>query len=88
MATNNIFEEYALGSILSDSAEMSYEDVMESLQNGEVPEDIIVWEPFEYEDPRALANRLEDFHDMFKTFAEELEERRAEVTYGTKQVDK
>lgn len=85
---NNIFQEYALGSILSDSAELDYDTIMESLENGVVPDDVIVWQPFEYEDPRILANRLEDFHDMFITFAEELEERRAEVTYGKKQVDK
>jgi hypothetical protein len=77
MATNNIFEEYALGSVLSDSAEMSYNDVMEALESGNIPEDVIVWAPFEYEDPRALASRIEEYHDIFKTFAEELDERRA-----------
>ena len=75
---NNIFQEYALGSILSDSAELEYDTIMESLENGVIPDDVIVWAPFEYEDPRILANRLEDFHDMFITFAEELEERRAQ----------
>lgn len=84
MATNNIFEQYALGSVLSDSAELGYDEIMESLQNGEIPEDVIVWAPFEYEDTRALAERIEEFHDIFKAFAEDLEERRAQKFYGDK----
>lgn len=75
---NNIYEEYALGSVLSDSAGLDYDVVVDSLRNGDMPDEVIVWQPFEYEDMRGLAERIEEYHDIFKTFAEELDERRAQ----------
>lgn len=75
---NNIFEKYALGAVLSDSNEMSYEDVTESLEKGIIPEGVIVWEPFENDYPERILELIEEHHDIFKAFADELDERRAE----------
>ena len=74
---NNIYQKYALGAVLSDSNEMDYDDVLESLDNDTIPEGIIVWEPFENYYPDRLAELLEEHHDIFRAFAEELDERRA-----------
>ena len=74
---NTISEKYALGAVLSDSNEMDYEDVLDSLERGVLPEGVIVYAPFENEDLRNLANLIEENHDIFRAFIEELDERRA-----------
>lgn len=75
---NNIFQKYALGAVLADSFELDYDIVLETLNEGELPEGVSVWYPFENEDKRNLANLIEEQHDIFQAFAEELSERRAE----------
>lgn len=74
---NTISEKYALGAVLSDSNEMDYNDVLESLDKGTIPEGVVVWEPFENYYPDRLAELLEEHHDIFQAFIEELDERRA-----------
>ena len=72
---NNIYEKYALGAVLSDSNELDYGVVLDTLNEGELPEGVSVWYPFENEDTRSLANLIEEHHDIFKCFAEELAEQ-------------
>lgn len=75
---NNIFQKYALGAVLSDSNEHDYDDVLEAFENGECPEGVSIWSPFENYDYYELAQLIEEQHDIFKCFTEELDERRAE----------
>ena len=75
---NNIYQKYALGAVLSDSNQLEYADILESLDKGTIPEGVIVWEPFENYYPDRLAELIDEHHDIFKCFADELDERRAE----------
>ena len=75
---NNIFQKYGLGAVLADSNELDYDDVLESLEQGECPEGVSIWAPFENYEYHELASLIEEQHDIFRAFAEELDERRAE----------
>ena len=75
---NNIFQKYALGAVLADSNEHDYEELLESFENGECPDGVSIWAPFENYDYYELAQLIEEQHDIFKAFAEELDERRAD----------
>lgn len=77
VSLNTICEKYALGAVFSDSNEMDYSDLLESLDKGVIPEGVIVWEPFENYYPDRIAELVEEHHDIFKCFIEELDERRA-----------
>ena len=77
VSLNTISEKYALGAVLSDSNEMDYNDILEALNEGKLPEGVSVWYPFENEDLLNLANLIEEYHDIFQAFIEELDERRA-----------
>lgn len=74
---NNIYQKYALGAVLADSNELDYDDVLESFEQGECPEGVSIWHPFENHDYYELAQLIEEQHDIFRAFAEELDERRA-----------
>lgn len=75
---NNIHQKYALGAVLSDSNELDYGDVIEAFENGECPDGVSVWAPFENYEYYELAQLIEEQHDIFLAFTEELDERRAE----------
>ena len=77
VSLNTISEKYALGAVLSDSNEMDYNDILESLENGEIPEGVSIWAPFENYEYYELAQLIEEQHDIFQAFIEELDERRA-----------
>lgn len=74
---NNIFQKYALGAVLADSNEHDYEELLESFEQGECPDGVSIWQPFENHDYYELAQLIEEQHDIFRAFAEELDERRA-----------
>lgn len=73
---NNIFQKYALGAVLADSNEHDYDELLESFEQGECPDGVSIWAPFENHDYYELASLIEEQHDIFKAFAEELDERR------------
>lgn len=70
--SNTLVDQYALGTILTDSAELDYDYIISKLEEGEIPEDVIVWEPFELYDPKYLASILEDVRDGYRCFAEDI----------------
>lgn len=74
---NTIFEKYALGAILSDSNGHRYDFIMENFELGEIPNGVVVYAPFEDLQPEELANLIEEERDIFRAFAQELDERRA-----------
>jgi len=52
-------EKYALGQFLSDySEDLDYDEIIEKLSQGDV-EDILIWQPFENEDPSVVAERIQ-----------------------------
>lgn len=75
---NNIYQKYALGAVLADSNELDYDTVLEAFENGECPDGVSIWHPFENHEYYELAELIEEQHDIFRAFAEELDERRAE----------
>ena len=77
ISLNTISEKYALGAVLSDSNEMDYNEVFESLDKGVMPEGVIVWEPFENYSTDRIAELIEEYQDIFTCFIAELDERRA-----------
>ena len=70
--SNTLVDQYALGTILTDSAELDYDYIVDQLEKNEIPEGVIVWQPFENYDPRYLASILEDVRDGYRCFAEDI----------------
>lgn len=67
-----LIKEYAIGAVLSDSNEMSYTDFAEELAQDNIPEEVIVYQPYENLDPQELLEVMEEQYDIFETFAERL----------------
>lgn len=67
-----IIKEYAIGAIFSDTAEMGYSALVEELDQDNIPDEVIVYEPYEGLDPQDLLERVEEQYDIFETFAEQL----------------
>lgn len=63
-------ENMALGQFLSDwdVDATNYDEIMESLTKGEIPDDVYVWEVVENEPPEVLANLIEGMRNDFMHF--------------------
>ena len=69
-----LIKEYAIGAVLSDSNEMGYTAFAEELGQDNIPEDVIVYQPYENLDPQELLEVMEEQYSIFETFAEQLME--------------
>jgi len=69
-----IIKEYAIGAVLSDTAEMSYSAFAEELDQDNIPEEVIVYAPYNGLDPHELLEAMEEQYDIFQTFAEQIME--------------
>jgi hypothetical protein len=67
-----IIKEYAIGAIFSDTAEMGYTALAEELEQDNIPEEVIIYQPYEGLSPQELLERVEEEYDVFETFAEQL----------------
>jgi hypothetical protein len=77
MLDNNkqaLIKEYAIRAIFIDTAELGFDFIMEKLKEGEIPDEAIVFAPYERLGATDLADMVEDQMDIFATFAEELSE--------------
>jgi len=63
LTIRQVLEQEALALVLSDVEGLNYGDVMESLDKGEFPDNLLVWQPFEDYQPNELAETLEGFYD-------------------------
>lgn len=70
----DLIKEYAVGAVLSDSADLSYDAIVEELDQDNIPEEIIIWAPFETLDAQALLEQIEEQYNIFEIFAERLME--------------
>lgn len=70
-----LVEEYAIGSVLSDSAGMGYTAFAEELEKDNIPREVVVYKPYENLYPLELLEVLEDYYGVFETFAERLIEK-------------
>jgi hypothetical protein len=69
-----LIKEYAIGSGFSDTAELGYDYLMEQLGNGLIPDEVVVWYPFEESSPESLAQYIQEQYDVYQTFAEQIKE--------------
>jgi antirestriction protein len=69
-----LIKKYAIGAIFSDTAELGFDFIMEKLEEGEIPDEAIVFAPYESLGATELASQVEDQIDTFATFAEQLSE--------------
>jgi len=70
----DLIKEYAIGAVFSDTADMGYTALVEELGQDNIPEDVIVYQPYENLDPQELAEAVEEHYGVFETFAEQLTE--------------
>ena len=64
--------EEAVSTVVSDLGDLTADQIIEYLEAGEIPNGVIVWEPFEYYGARNLLEAIDGFHAQFKRFAEEV----------------
>lgn len=76
--SNDIYQKYALGAVLSEYGDLTFPEIMADLEEGVIPEAVIVYEPFENFPAESLANLLEEQELIFLTFHKELREKGAQ----------
>lgn len=59
MEVERLAENYALGTYLTEWGELNYDEIIDALYKGNVPEDVIIWSPFE-------SMKLEDLSDFIE----------------------
>ena len=64
--------EEAVSTALSDLGDLTADEIIEKLEAGEIPEGVVVWEPFEYYGARNLLEVIDGFRAQFKRFSEEV----------------
>lgn len=67
MDIERLAENYALNQYLSDY-ESNYDEIIEGLYKDDIPEDVIVWKPFEYCSLNDLAAYIENTRNDFLSF--------------------
>jgi hypothetical protein len=69
-----LIKKYAIRAIFIDTAELGFDFIMEKLEEGEIPDEAIVFAPYKSLGATDLADMVEDQMDIFATFAEQLSE--------------
>ena len=67
-----LIKEFAVGAVLSDTAEMNYTALAEELDQDNIPEEVIVCGLYENLDPQELLEVLEEHYDVFEMLAEKI----------------
>lgn len=70
----DLIKEYAIGAVLSDSNEIGYTAFAEELGQDNIPEEVIVYQPYENLNPSELLEVMEEQYSVFEMFAERLME--------------
>lgn len=66
---NQLAWEEAVATALADLGGLTADEILEKLEEGEIPEEVAVWEPFEYYDASRLLDVISDFQGQFARFA-------------------
>lgn len=77
METNRMAENYALGFFLSEIGNVTYDELMEAFSDNKVPDDVVIWEPFEDYSCDSLIYFIEGLRNDFLKFADGLENNHA-----------
>ena len=64
----------AVETVLSDLGDLLPEEILNRLDDGETPDEIVVWYPFEECDPETIADHIRTFARQFERFAEKVKE--------------
>ena len=74
MELHELVEEQAIGMVLSSTGDWSYDDIVDAFQNGECPDGVSLWEPFEHWEYYAMAEQIEDNYRVLMNFAKRVKE--------------
>ena len=69
-----LIKKYAIGAVFHDTDNLGFDFIMEKLEEGEIPDEVLVWTPYESLNASQLAERVEEQFDIFATFAVRLSE--------------
>ena len=72
MDVNRMAENYALATFLSDWDELNYDEVMDAFSKDDLPDDVIIWQPFEGYSLENLMLFIENTRDDYMNFADRL----------------
>lgn len=64
----------AVETVLSDLGDLLPEEILNRLDDGEIPDEIVIWYPFEECDARTIADHIRTFARQFERFAERVRE--------------
>lgn len=65
----DLIKEYAVGMVVSDIDVYSYDSLMEELENDNIPEEVIIFEPFESKDPQQLIEDIQEQYGILEQLA-------------------
>ena len=69
-----LVEEYAIGTVLSETNKMTYAALVEHLEQNNIPKEITVCGLYENLHPQELLEVLEEHYDVYDKFAKQLME--------------
>lgn len=68
----DLIKEFAVGYVFSYTAGMGHAALVEELEEGNIPEGVVVWEPFEDLNSWELVEHIEEQYSIFEVFSERL----------------
>jgi hypothetical protein len=72
MEIERMAENYALGTFLTEWGELTYDEIMGSLDRDEIPEQVDIWQPFEWYSCENLIQFIENLRNDYLNFADRL----------------
>ena len=72
MEIERMAENYALGTFLTEWDNLTYDEIMESLDRDEVPDLVHIWLPFENYSCAELMDYIENLRNDYLNFADRL----------------
>jgi hypothetical protein len=72
MDIERMAENFALSTYLTEWDELTYDEIMEDLNNDELPDLAVVWQPFEDYSPSDLMSFIEILRNDFLVFADKV----------------
>jgi len=71
-AQKALTEEFAIGICLSKTGDLSFDEILESLYEGHIPNNVVAWEPFEWQSPSTLADTITDMELVLLNYGRKL----------------
>lgn len=71
---NRLAENFTLGSILSEYGNNTYDEIIEALDDGYIPDNVLAWYPFQDFSPEELLEAIEDLRNQFLMFYKQTKE--------------